>query len=124
MKRLLSLSMVGLAYLAVMATPAWALMIAAPALPARVATADVSVVGKVTGLGPKLVAADMFKGDTGQMQIAIVKVEETLVGKGVKEIKVGFFPPPAVRPGGPIIIRSSGGRSPQLMVGQEAALFL
>jgi hypothetical protein len=123
MKRLLGLSLAALACLAVVASQVNAMRIAPPAVPVRVATADVVVVGKVTGFGPKLVDADMFKGDKRQMQIATVKVDETLLGKGVKEIKVGFFPPPAVRPGPPFIIRKGGGNV-QLTVGQEAALFL
>jgi hypothetical protein len=74
-------------------------MVPPPALPLRVAVTDAVVIGKVIGLNEKLVPGEMFKGDLRQMQIATVKVGESLLGKGDKEIKVGFFPPPATGPG-------------------------
>jgi hypothetical protein len=119
----------GLACLAIVVSvaPAKAMMIAPQPVPMRVAAADAVVVGKVTGFGPKTIKAEMFKGDMRDMQIAIVKVQDVLSGKAGKEIKVGFFPPPAVNPGGgpggvrPFIKRRVG---PQLAVDQEAAMFL
>jgi hypothetical protein len=125
MKRLMGLTVAGLMGLALVA-PAKALMIAPPALPLRVATVDAILVGKVTGFGPKLVKAEMFKGDMRDMQIANVKVSDTVLGKPAKEVKVGFFPaqggPGGVRPGGgrPFIRRPGA----QLTVGQEAMLLL
>jgi len=119
----------GLACLAGMVStaPAKAMQIAPQPIPLRVAAADAVVVGKVTGFGDKLVPSEMFKGDKREMQVATVKVEDAVVGKVGKEIKVGFFPPPAVVPpagGGRIrpFIRQRVG--PQLTVGREAALFL
>jgi hypothetical protein len=117
----------GLSCLALMLNlaPARALRIAPQPVILRVINADVVVVGKVTGFGPRLVPAERFAGDTMGYQIATVKVDETL-GKGVKEVKVGFFPPmdaPAGGPGRPIRpIR----RFPQtnLSLGQEACLLL
>jgi hypothetical protein len=97
-----------------------AAMMAPPALPLRMATADLVVVGKVTALEEKLVAAEMFKGDTRQMRTARFKVGETVFGKGTREIKVGFIPPPTA-PGGPIRRRRVG---VQLSTNQEAALLL
>jgi len=82
-----------LAVAALAATQAAAMMIAPPPTATRIATADLVVVGKVTGFGPKMVKAELFKGDTREMQIAIVKVGTTLYGSDHKEIKVGFFPP-------------------------------
>jgi hypothetical protein len=89
----------------------------------RVAGADAVVVGKVTKIADKAVPAERFKGDTGKYQIATVKVEETLFGKGVKEVKVAF-PEPVAGPGPGGIIRP--GRRPmvKLTLNQEAALFL
>jgi hypothetical protein len=101
---------------------ATAKMIAPPPLPLRLAGAEVAVVGKVTGFGPKLVPGEMFKGDVRQMQIATVKVSETLLGKGLKEIKVGFFPP-ATGPGGGT--RPGRGRfGVNLVKDEESALLL
>jgi hypothetical protein len=105
--------------------------IAAPApIPQRVATADLVVLGKVTGFADKAVTAPRFPGDTekAQYQIAIVKVTDGLVGaRDVKEIRVGFIPPPppaaAPPPGG---VRPFIRRYPQvqLTIGQEACMFL
>src|SRR5262245_37474408 len=92
-------------------------MIAPPPVILRVPSADVVVVGKVTGYGPKMVKSELFKGDDREMQIAIVKVGDTLLGKAAKEIKVGFFPP-----------RQGGGRpgrdlGVQLKQDEESLLF-
>ncbi len=102
-----------------LAGPVAAMRIAPPPAPTRVATSDLVVVGKVTGFGPKLVKAELFKGDTRDLQIAVVKVEDTLRGKAGKEIKVGFVPPAGgpIRPG----FRRGG---IQLKVDQEGLFFL
>jgi hypothetical protein len=121
MKRLSGLSIAGVLLLAL--TPVWATVIAPMAMPIRVANADVIVVGKVTALADKTEPAQLIKGDTRQMQIATVKVEETLMGKAGKEVKVGFIVPAARNPGGgvrPAILPYSI----RLTAGQEAALFL
>lgn len=109
--------------LALLATAqAKALMIAPAPVGTRVATADLVVVGKVTGFGPRLVKSELFKGDTREMQIANVKVSETLFGKDVKEIKVGFFPPMGVEGGGgPRLPRRPG---VQLKQDEESCLLL
>jgi len=83
-----------LAVLAV--SQAKALMIAPPPGAARVATADLIVVGKVTAVTEKTVKGEMFKNDTREMKVATLKVEDVLLGKGVKTVKVGFFPPQPV----------------------------
>jgi len=94
------LGLAGAACLLTMITVAQAkaIMIAPPPAGQRVATADLIVVGKVTGFGEKTVKGEMYKGDERQMQIATIKVGETLVGKADKEIKVGFFPPKQPEP--------------------------
>jgi hypothetical protein len=108
------------------ATTARAMMvIAAPPLPARVAMTDTIVIGKVLRIEEKPVKAKTFPTakDPVEYKIAVVQVETAVRGaKGMKEIRVGFLPPAAVRPGpGPI------GRRPQpitLAKDQEACLFL
>jgi hypothetical protein len=99
-------------------------MIAPAPIPKRVATSDLVVVGKVTGFADKTVKAEPFPGakTETEYQVAIVKVEETLLGKGVKEIKVGFIPTPAGPGPGPIGIRRRPGFT--LARDQEACLFL
>jgi len=111
------------AALSVSAAPAMALMIRPPSLPERVATSQLIVVGKVTGFGPRAVKAELFPNDRREMQIALVKVNETVLGKAGKEIKVGFFPPPAPGVGRPIRpgLRRGG---VQLKTDQEVMLFL
>jgi hypothetical protein len=99
-----------------------ALRIAPPAPGMRVANADLIVVGKVTGFGAKLVKGEMYKGDDRDMQIAIVKVGDTLLGKAEKEIKVGFFPPATEQPKDGI--RPIRGGSAQLKQDEESCLFL
>lgn len=64
----------------------------------RVTTADMVVVGKVTGFADKTVSAPRFPGDTekAEFQVALVKVQNGLLGtRGAKEIRVGFVPSPA-----------------------------
>jgi hypothetical protein len=97
-------------------------MIAPAPIAKRVAVSDLVVVGKVTGFADKSVKAEPFPGAKTEVeyQIAIVKVEDTLSGKAVKEIKVGFIPP-ATGPGpGPIR------RYPSFSLArdEEACLFL
>jgi hypothetical protein len=75
----------------------------------------------VTAVTEKTVAADMFKGDTRQMKIATVRVSQTLVGKGAREVKVGFVVL-AGGVGGPI--RPGRFNLPQLAVGQEGVVML
>jgi hypothetical protein len=133
MKRMMlaGLAVAGCLALLAGSVPAKAMMIAPPSLPQRVATADMIVVGKVTGFTDKLVSAPRFPGDRekGEYQVAIVKIEQGLVGaRDVKEIKVGFLPPPPPPqpgvPGGPIRIGPRRPRTPTLALGQEACLFL
>jgi hypothetical protein len=104
-------------------TQAKALMIAPAPLATRIAPADVVVVGKVSGFGPKLVKADVYKGDTRDMQIAIVKVSSTLFGKEEKEIKVGFFPPVTAPPVKDVFVRPAR-TGPQLKQDEESCLIL
>jgi hypothetical protein len=99
MKRLFLTGLAGVSCLAVLvlASPARALRIAPAPIPMRVATADLAVVGKVTGFGPKMV-----KMNGADHQIALVDVSESILGKAGKQIKVAFVPPMAAGPGRPI----------------------
>jgi hypothetical protein len=104
------------------AVDAWsapAALVAPAPIPRRVATADLILVGKVDGFGDKLEAVEAFPGadKKTEYQIARVKVEDTLLGKGGKEIRVGFVPRT-----GPI--RPGGYAGFQLSDGQECLLFL
>jgi hypothetical protein len=86
------------AFLAFLATARLEAMMIAPPPPGnRVAAADLVVVGKVTGFG-KGTKGEMFKGDARDMSVAKIKVGETLLGKGAKEIEVGYFPPIPPKP--------------------------
>jgi hypothetical protein len=122
----------GLSCLAVLtaAAPAKALMIAPAPVAQRVATAQVVVVGKVTGFADKTASAPAFPGatDKTEYQVAIVQVGDALLGaKDMKEIKVGFIPPGAGGPvggpgGGPVFIKRRPGVN--LVVDQEYLLYL
>jgi hypothetical protein len=131
MKRMMLASVAGGACLALLVVgQAKATILPAPQpVSIRVAVADAVVVGKVTGFAARTVPAARFAGDKAEYQIALVKVSETVLGKGDKEVKVGFFPPPpppavVPNPKGPVLIRPIGFRAPTLTVGQEACLFL
>ena len=88
---------------AVLTRPAEAGTIAAESLPLpnRVASADVIVLGKVTALEDKTVAAASYPGakDKVDFTVAVVTVGEMLTApKGAKTIRLAFVPtPPMVR---------------------------
>lgn len=126
MRRTLSVGLLGLLIL-VASSRAQALMVAPPVISQRVAAADAVVVGQVTGFADKAVTAVRFPGGTDKVnyQVALVKVEEALLGlKDAKTVRVGFLPPPPPAP--PVPRRPPIRRGPQanLAVGQEACLFL
>jgi hypothetical protein len=86
--------------------------VAPAALPQRLATADMVVIGKVIGFEDKTVEASRFPNDMekGRYMVAIVKIDEVVLGnKDLKEVRVGFIPPvitppnpqpgPTIRPG-------------------------
>jgi hypothetical protein len=85
--------------------------VAAPApLPTRVAHADLVVLGKVTAVEPKTVTLK----DGSEYKVAVVKIDEALVGgAGLTHVRVGFIP------GGFRRFPASN-----LTVGQEACFFL
>jgi hypothetical protein len=125
------MGLAGVLCLALTTSPstAKAMMIAPSPISQRVATADCIVVGKVTGFGDKTVSVAAFPGakEKQEYQIAIIKVETNLHGaKGVKEIRVGFIPPPPPpapgAPGRPILRRPFRGVT--FTLNQEACLFL
>jgi len=67
----------------------------------RVAMSEAVVVGKVTAIEEKTIRAERWPGDTekGDFQVAIIKIEEPILGaKGLTHLKVGFIP---VGTGGP-----------------------
>jgi hypothetical protein len=126
MQRTLLAGLLGLVVL-VAAARGQAMMMAPPVISQRVAAADAVVVGKVTGFADKAVNAVRYPGGTDKVdyQIALVKVEEPLLGpKDAKVVRVGFLPPPPPAP--------PGGRRPpirrypqaNLTLNQEACLFL
>src|SRR5262245_45232763 len=83
-----------------LATAARAGTIAADALPLpnRVATAELVIVGRVTGVEDRNVMAAPFPGAKNKVEhkIAVVTITEALVApKGAKTIRLGFVPIPA-----------------------------
>jgi hypothetical protein len=104
-----------------LALPARAGTIAADALPLpnRVATANMIVVGRVTGMEDRDVTAAPFPGAKNKVEykIAVVTITEALVApKGMKTIRLGFVPIPpnvAISP-----------RPFQPTVGQDGCFFL
>lgn len=121
------------------AAQAKAIAIAVPQTPAaRVANADVVVVGKVTDVEAEPVAVSAYPGAKDEkvlFKVAVLKIDEALLGgAGVTRIRVGFpadaaAPPPPV--GGPQPVgRPVGGRiRPPAMVvalekGMEGVFFL
>jgi hypothetical protein len=111
--------------------PAQAMRIAPAALPQRLATADMVVIGKVIGFEDKTVEASRFPNDMekGRYMVAIVKIDEVVLGnKALKEVRVGFIPPVVTPPNpqpGPIV-RPGIRRAPQvnLLKDMEACFIL
>jgi hypothetical protein len=112
MKVALKAGLKGFALMAALAVavPAYAIMPAPQPIPLRVAHADVIVSGKVTKIEDKTISTTSYPGvkDKFDYQIAVVKVSDAILNaKGMKEIRVGFIPPPPpANPGGgrPIVI--------------------
>jgi hypothetical protein len=126
MMRFLYAGLAGLTWAAATAAPAAAGGYSPPApIPQRVALSEVVVVGKVTGFADKTVAVPKAPGEaaTVEYQVAIVRVDDPILGaKGVKEVKVGFVPPAAREDGPPDTPRRGPGGG--LAVDQEALFFL
>lgn len=87
---------------------------APPPIALRVAAVDAVYVGKATAFGPKLIPADLVKGDKRELQVATFQVGDALLGKAIKEIQVGFYPP-LVRTRAP---------APMLKLNEEVCVFL
>jgi hypothetical protein len=88
-------------------------------LPNRVASADLVVVGKVTSIEDKPVAAAPFPGakDKVEYQIAVITVTDApLAPKGTKTVRLGFVPPPPMVAINPAPFRPT--------VGMEGCFFL
>jgi hypothetical protein len=109
------------------AAPARALVILPPPIALRVAQSSTVVVGKVESIEDKTVAAKRNPNDNdkAEYQIAVVKIEAPILGaKGITHVRVGFLPPPPVRPGGGIRPPISNVRPFSLVKDQEVLLFL
>ena len=91
-----------------------------PPGPARVATADAVIVGKVEAIEPQ----DVKVGNSTH-RIAVVRINDAVRGvKDEKTLRIGFVPLPMPQVGkGPIVI-SSGARPVQLAAGQEGLFIL
>jgi hypothetical protein len=129
--RLIWLALLGVGAVPFTALPVRAMMIAPNPLPVRVALAKAVVVGEVTAIEDKPVAARPFPGSEKQdYKIAVVKVSDPIFGaKGLTHVRVGFQPAPPVPPapgGGVPVIRPGIRRFPrvELRVGQEACFLL
>ncbi|HSQ54500.1 MAG TPA: hypothetical protein VLM40_02055, partial [Gemmata sp.] len=107
-------------------------LVMAPNPPARRAIgADVVVVGKISSIQSDLVQAEPFPGakQKSGYRVATVTIKEGLAGVGkIKEIKVGYIPPPKPNPNQPGRpgIRPIRGPLPalELKEGQELIFFL
>ena len=118
-----------------------ALMVAGPPKPAVLASqSDVVVIGKVVEVEKDTVEATAYKGapkgEKTAYKIAVIKIEEAIIGgKGLTQFRVGFpegaaaggpaVPPPP--PGGGLVrIRPGGGRPGPvaLTAGTEGVFFL
>jgi hypothetical protein len=107
-------------------------LVAAPNPPVRRAIgADVVIVGKVSGFEKDAVQAEPFPGAKQKVayKVAVIKIADDLAGAGkMKEIKVGFVPPPKADPKAPPRpVRPLPGRGfgvPNLEEGQEFLFFL
>src|ERR1043166_9204241 len=95
MPRTLLVGLAALSLLSLAVPAASGKMIAPPPISLRVANADVVIVGKVTAIEDRTVRAPRWPGDKegGEFHVAVVKVEEALVGaKGLTHLKVCFLP--------------------------------
>lgn len=121
-----------------------ALMVAAPPKPSALAgQSDIVVIGKVIEVEKDAVEATAFKGapkgEKTSYKIAVIKIEEAMIGgKGLTQFRVGFpegatvggpvaAPLPAPPAGGAIRIRLGGGRGQApvaLTAGTEGVFFL
>jgi len=120
-----------------------ALMVAAPPKPGALAgQSDVVVIGKVIEVEKDVVEATAFKGapkgEKVAYKIAVIKIEEAIIGgKGLTQFRVGFpegaaaggTPVPPPPPGGGLRIRPGGpggrGMAPvALTAGTEGVFFL
>jgi hypothetical protein len=109
MRRLLTCTFFASALVLGTVIPARALRIAVqPPSPTRVAVADAVLIGRVVGMEDKDVSVSAYPGAPpaakATYRVAVVQVADTLKGdKGLKTVRVGFFPPPMLTPpgGGP-----------------------
>lgn len=115
------------------------MVIAPPPGATRVALADAIVIGRVVSLEKDEVSLPAYPGAPAtaktNYRVAVVQVAEAIKGaKGLKTVRVGFFAPPKMIPGGPVPpgggirpIRPGfrpGLRRVELQVGQSGLLYL
>jgi hypothetical protein len=132
--RLIGLALLGALAVSFTAASARAMMIAPNPLPVRLALSKTVVIGEVTAIEDKPVAARPFPGspDKQDYKIAVVKVKDPILGaKGLTHVRVGFLPAPPVPPppaggGGVPVIRPGIRRLPraELKVDHEYCLLL
>lgn len=118
----------GLAALA-LAIPAYALLVAPPPGPAKMAQADTLLVGRVIGIEPQDVELQPFPGvqQKTKFRVAVVQVTERIRGlKDQKTVRVAFYPPPEnkVDPNAPIVSSRPGRGNVTLTMGQDGLFIL
>jgi hypothetical protein len=104
------------------------------AIPVCVELSDCIVLGRVTAIEEKPVSVPPFPGSPQKIEyrIAVVKIDEGLVGaKGLTQVRIAFQPPapppapPKNQPGLPVQVGGGPGfRMPTLAVGQEGCFLL
>jgi hypothetical protein len=98
MRRLSLFGFLALLGTAVLVSQLWAKVMAPPPVSDRVARADMIVTGRVIKIEDKSVSVPVAPGakEKIEYQVAVVKVDDPILNaKGIKEIRVGFVPPPA-----------------------------
>src|SRR5262245_49182557 len=98
-------------------------MIAPPAIPQRVAAADAVLVGKVLKIEDKTVNLARVPGSPDKVPhlVAVVRVDDAILGVKAKEVRVAFVPPMPNQVGRPPIRRYP---TVNLEADQEACLML
>lgn len=107
------------------ASAAYALVVAPPPSPARIARADTVVLGRIVAHEDKdIEVAIPGSPQKIKYRIALLKVNESIRGaKDAKLLRIAFYPPPVVQPGQPVIRTGGGGRI-NLDVGQDGLFML
>jgi hypothetical protein len=97
MRRLSLIGFLALLGTAALVSQLWAKVMAPPPVSDRVARADMIITGRVIKIEDKSVPIPASRGanDKLEYQVAVVKVDDAILNaKGLKEVRVGFIPPP------------------------------